>query len=269
MSVSLESITRPTRDVLQAAAMLDGNEIRYLVDSYYQVQKLRTGSANQVRSIDQRADAGPPSHETLTWLRDQFETIENQIKRALDVYSLAHVAGPWLRSVYGIGPVIAAGLLAHIDITKAPTVGHIWRFAGIDPSMTWEKGQKRPHNAKLKTLCWKTSDSFVKASGQAECVYGSLYRERKAYELARNDAGGNAERAAAEIAKRPTHAQRAIYATGRLPPGHIDARARRYAVKQFLSDFHAVWYELHFGKKPPLPYPIAILGHTHLRVPQT
>jgi hypothetical protein len=40
-------------------------------------------------------------------------------------------------SIKGIGPVIAAGLLANIDITKAPTAGHIWRFAGLDPSSKW------------------------------------------------------------------------------------------------------------------------------------
>ena len=37
----------------------------------------------------------------------------------------------------GIGPVIAAGLLANIDIKQAPTVGHIWRFAGLDPTNKW------------------------------------------------------------------------------------------------------------------------------------
>jgi len=265
MGISLESITRPTRDVLQAAATMNGAEIRFLVDRYYQEQDRRKTTANQIRSIDQHVDAAPPTHETLNWLFDQTETIENQIKRALDVYSVAHPVGPWLRSIYGIGPVIAAGLLAHIDIARAPTVGHIWRFAGLDPSLRWGKGQKRPHNAKLKTLCWKVGDSFVKFSGQAECVYGAVYRERKALEVAHNEAGDYAAQAAQVIIDRPTHAQRAIYATGKLPPGHIDARARRYAVKQFLSDLHAVWYELHFSTKPPLPYPIAILGHAHVR----
>jgi hypothetical protein len=116
-------------------------------------------------------------------------------------------------------------------------------------------------------LCWKIGQSFMKFSGQAECYYGRVYRERKQYELARNESGGNAEAARALLEARPTHAQRAIYAQGKLPPGQIDARARRYAVKLFLSHLHHAWYVAHFGAPPPKPYPIAYLGHAHFIAP--
>jgi len=267
MTISLESIIRPTRDILQASKDLSGAEIRFLVDQYYQFQKQRMGSSNQIRSIDQGADEGPPEHLTLTWLNEQTTMMETQLKRAMDVYVDSLAIGKWLRGVYGIGPVLAAGLCAHIDITKCPTVGHIWRFAGLDPTMVWAKGQKRPHNATLKTLCWNVGQSFMKFSGRPECLYGDLYRKRKEMENERNDAGGNAVKAADILAAKPTHAQRAIYAAGKLPPGQIDARARRYAVKQFLSDMHAIWYREHFEQEPPKPYPIAIMGHAHHRQP--
>ena len=49
-----------------------------------------------------------------------------------------------------------------------------------------------------------------------------------------------------------------------LPPAHIHARAKRFAVKIFLSHFHEVWYELHHKKPAPSPYPIANMpGHVH------
>jgi len=266
--ISLESIARPARDVLQAAKTLKGQEIRFMVDAYYQLQDYRIASSAQMRSIDQSADQGD-GHAMLDWLFKQLQTMENEIKRALDVYSRQHAMGPWLHEVYGIGPVIAAGLLAHIDITKAPTVGHIWRFAGLDPTTKWEKKTKRPFNAKLKVLCWKVGQSFLKFSNQPGCVYGALYRQRKAYEVERNEALGNTAAAAAGLARvaKTTEAHK-HYAAGKLPPGQIDMRAQRYAVKQFLSDFHATWYRTHFGKEPPLPYPIAIQGHAHLREPK-
>jgi hypothetical protein len=47
--------------------------------------------------------------------------------------------------------------------------------------------------------------------------------------------------------------------------GHINDRARRYAVKQFLADLHGAWYRCEFGREPPLPYPVAHLGHAHVR----
>jgi hypothetical protein len=55
------------------------------------------------------------------------------------------------------------------------------------------KGQKRPHNAKLKVLCWKIGDSFVKQQSRENDVYGKVYGERKRLELERNDAGLFAE----------------------------------------------------------------------------
>lgn len=267
MLVSLEAITRPTRDIVKAAATLTDNEVRYMVDSYYQMQEYRKAVANQVGAIERGTDEGA-THETLDWMLAQVSTMEAQIERAMDVYSMAHPVGPWLRGIYGIGPVIAAGLLSHIDIRKAPTAGHIWRFAGLDPTVKWDKGTKRPWNAELKTLCWKVGQSFMKFSGRAECYYGTVYRERKAYEIARNDAGGNAETAAvrAPTVGKNTEAYKA-YATGKLPPGQIDARARRYAVKLFLSHLHHQWYVAEFGTAPPLPYPVAHLQHAHFIPP--
>jgi len=197
-------------------------------------------------------------------------TADNQLKRALDHYTATHEMGSWMRAVHGIGPIISAGMLAHIDITKAPTVGHIWRFAGLDPSPAakWEKGQRRPWNAALKNICWKAGQSFLKFSNDPECEYGKVYRKRKAYEVERNERGDMAAQAAVYLAAKKFGKETESfkhYTAGRLPPAQIDARAQRYAVKQFLSDLHAEWYRRHFGKEPPLPYPIAILGHAHLR----
>lgn len=267
LQVRLEAITRANRDVISAAKTLNIGEVRYMVDSYYQLQDYRKAANSQARSIDQDADTGPTGHQTLDWLGDQMSAMEDQIKRALDAFSAAHMTAPWLRNVYGVGPVIAAGLIAHIDIEVCPTVGHIWRFAGLDPTRQWGKGEKRPWNAELKTLCWKIGQSFMKFSGRPECYYGGVYRTRKECEQARNEAGGNTAAAAAVLERKPTHAQRAIYAEGKLPPAQIDARARRYAVKLFLSHLHEVWYTAHFGKAPPLPYPVAILGHAHITPP--
>jgi hypothetical protein len=52
-----------------------------------------------------------------------------------------------------------------------------------------------------------------------------------------------------------------------LPPGHIHERAKRYAVKLFLSALHEVWYYYRYGTRPPKPYPITHLGHAHYMPP--
>ncbi len=259
-----EPIDHLTKDLRIAAKTLSSNEARYLVDAYYQMQDARIRSAGQVRSMDKEP------HEILLWLVEQNRVLEMQIKGALDRYTNEHMVGDWMRSVKGIGPVISAGMLAHIDITRAPTVGHIWSFAGLVPAVEWKKGQKRPWNAQLKTLCWKAGESFVKVSGKDDAFYGKIYAERKSQEVAKNDAGDFADQAEAKLKKykigKNTDAYKS-YSAGKLPPAHIHARAKRYAVKLFLSHLHHVWYELAFGEAPPNPYPIAHMGHTHMRSP--
>src|SRR3954447_11936130 len=180
----LPELMRLNRDIKLATATLERREARYLVDTYYQLQDYRNSTSNQARSMGK--DEEP--HLTLSFFQAQMATLERQVRSVLDTWTTTDSLGTWAKSITGIGPVIAAGLLAHIDIEKAPTVGHIWRFAGLDPTVTWGKGQKRPWNADLKTLCWKIGDSFVKFSGHEDGYYGRIYRERKEYEINRDNA---------------------------------------------------------------------------------
>jgi Transposase IS116/IS110/IS902 family len=196
--------------------------------------------------------------------------LENAIKSALDAYSAHDPVGAWARSILGIGPVIAAGLLAHIDIEKAPTAGHIWRYAGLDPTSVWSKGTKRPWNASLKVLCYKIGESFVKVHNNERDVYGHIYAERKAFEIARNESGAFADQAAAKLKAfkigKDTQA-RTHYEAGRLPPAHIHARARRYAVKLFLAHLQEVMFWHRYGERAPKPYILTKPEHVHYLAP--
>ena len=260
-----DSITALSRDLRKAAMTLSDDEARFLVDAYYQMQDQRIRSNNQLSSM------GEEPHDVLKWFAEQSDKLENYIKTSLDVYSMNHKIGPWLRETKGIGPVIAAGLLAHIDISKAPTAGHIWRYAGLDPTSKWEKGQRRPWNAALKVLCWKLGESFVKVSGNENAMYGQLYKTRKAMEVDNNANHAYAEQAVHILTTRrigkDTDAYKA-YVQGLLPPAHIHARAKRYAVKMFLAHMQLVYYFAEFHELPPAPYPIVHLGHAHVIDPE-
>lgn len=292
-----EPLNKLSRDLRKAATTLSDDEARFLVDAYYQMQDNRIRSAAQVRQL---TESGEP-HDVLRWLEGNAETLENSIKSALDKYSASHAVGAWARNIVGVGPVICAGLLAHIDITKAPTAGHIWNYAGLNPSVSWEKGQKRPWNAALKTLCWKLGESFVKVSGNENAFYGAVYRERKAREIERNLRGELSAQAAEvmkrkkigndtdayvwyagcltlETAKAAIEGEKAAGAVKKmagepgsgvpmLPPAHIHARAKRSAVKLFLSHLHHVWYEIEHGHPPVQPYALAHMAHAHFIAP--
>ena len=261
-TIELPPLERLQRDIRLAAITLSHKEARFLVDAYYQIQDYRKASANQVRSMDTSPE--PEPHAVLDWLYHTMDTLEGDIRKALDVYSDASMPGRWAKSIVGIGPVIAAGLLAHIDIERARHVGHIYGFAGLSVGQVWQRGQKRPWNAQLKTLCWKIGQSFNKLQNHPRDFYGHYLVQRKLYEVGRNERGETQEEAARILAAkkigRDTEAYKA-YSQGRLPPAHLEARAERWATKLFLSHFHAVLYWDRYETMPDLPYAIARLGH--------
>ncbi len=299
--ISLTPVVKLTRDALKelgGATMPAGGDsvpqpagdasretARSLVDLYYRMQEERKALANQVGAIERGTDTGGSQ-----WIEYTLRQIEV--------------------------------LLAHL--TLQPTVGHWWRFAGLDPSQQWLGAEKLrpewdrlegdvetrlrilsgivgrnpetvlrdattdyrtgevkkltrdgaikalsriPFNRPLKTLCWKIGDSFVKLGGRQDAYYARYYRQRKAEEVARNLRGDRAALAARTLAAKPTHAQRAIYAEGRLPDGRIDLMARRATVKLFLSHFHEVWWRVEHGTSPPKPFSVAVLGHGHYLPP--
>ena len=257
-----DPLTLLTRDLKASAATLAPAEARYLVDAYYTIQEDRIRAGGQIRAMN---ESGEP-HAVIVWLGENTARLEMNIRKALDAYTMTRPAGVWMRSITGIGPVIAAGLLAHIDIEKAPTAGHIWSFAGLNPDVRWGKGEKRPWNARLKVLCWKLGESFKKVSGNESDVYGKIYRERKALELERNSTGAFAAQAAESLATRDIKDKelKATYLAGFLPAGRLDLRATRYAVKLFLAHLHHVLFELRFDSPPPKPYVVEHLGHAHI-----
>lgn len=142
----------------------------------------------------------------------------------------------------------------------------------------------------------------MKQSNNPECFYGHIYRDRKALEITRNDSGHFAPQAQREankpgrdtgkwawnnacypagttaatlalpVEKREPYLKSVRGAPGSGIPmlhlGHINDRAKRYAVKLFLAHFHAEWFRREFGREPPLPYPIAHLNHAHVIAPK-
>lgn len=263
----VEGLEKLTKDLKKAAATLSRGEARFLVDTFYSMQKQRIVAGNQVKALQKTAEP----HDVLQWFNRNADFLETQVQGVLSKYAQSFVLGKWALQQYGIGPVITAGLLAHIDIEKAPTVGHIWSFAGLNPTAVWGKGQKRPWNAELKVLCWKIGESLVNQKRFAADPAGLYVRtvfERKDFEHAKNTAKEYATQAGTIAAARPGHAQVATYQAGMLPDGHIYSRAKRYAVKLFLAHYHAVAYELRYGTQPPKPYILTKdEGHVHLISP--
>jgi len=258
---ALVRLKRDLRAAREVAQELTVPQMRYLVDLYYSLQKMRVAVGNQAYALGR---SGEPNG-FIAWVGSNLHYLEDSLKDVMDRWTDRYEAGRWAKAQYGVGPVLAAGLLALIEPEHCITAGKVWRFAGLDPTAEWREGEKRPWNARLKTICWRIGDSFVKFHNRPQCFYGQVYAARKRLEHERNEQGAFAAQAKAILEKKRIQdpRTRAAYLAGRLPDGQIELRARRYAVKLFLSHFAWVLYESTYGTPPPKPYAIAILGHAH------
>ena len=239
---------------------LQTHEIPEIVELYYDCQDLRIAHANKERTE-------PPS-ELVQWLDFWMHAGESVITTKLKDWinsDKSPAEAKWAYDQVGIGPIIAAGLAAHIDVTKADSVSAVWKFAGLAPGFDRKiKGVKLPYNARLKVLCWKAGESFVKVSGKEEAVYGKLYAGFKGEEIRRNEAGLYKEAAARELATKKFKAEDSVtkkrLLEGKLSDGHLHSRAKRRVVKIFLSHYYVKGREAR-GLAVREPYAIAILGH--------
>lgn len=265
-------------------------EIRAMSGEKYVVIDKKTGKKKWVIKIKEPTNL-------VEWVFMNLRRVEGVIKVSLNRYADNESTGMgvWAKGICGIGPVLSSGFLAHIEMDpwvcanrhslkvacrpehpckgglckRIPlrAVGSIWRFGGLDPTSHWEKGKKRPWNARLKVLFWKAGESFVKNQNRKSDVYGKLFAQKKVEEQAKNEAGEFAEQAKAVLAKKKigkdTDAYKA-YSIGKLPPAHIHARARRWAIKIFVYHWFAEAYRRRWNKEAPMPWIIAHGGHTHL-----
>jgi len=255
-----------SRELRNISGQMDREASRSIVDLYYRIQEHRIALAGQVRSLTK----DEKSVEIPAHFLNQMMNLEKSIVPALQSFAQSYQVGRWSIAQHGIGPVLSAGLIAHIDINKAPTAGHIWSYAGLNPNQVWEKGQVRPWNAQLKVLCWKIGQSFMKFHNNENSFYGHLYKQDKLRRIERNESGGNAEFAARLLNEKNYRGgtiTRERLESGMLPDAQIDAQARRYAVKMFLSHWHEIAYWAEFGKAPVAPYVLEHGGHAHYIAP--
>lgn len=269
--VQWEPLTRLTKDLLGASRLLGIREARFLVDFYYQIQGVRISAGNRIRKS---SEDGEPNG-VLKWLFENSRVMEGDIKKSLVAFSDEFMVSRWCKSICGIGEVISSGLVAQYRIKLPPKydketealirpempVKHaaaFYAYAGLAPGVVWQKGQKRPWNARVRTLtAYKLGESFIKQQSREKDVYGKMYVERRAFEDRLNAQGslkGEAERALREKKIGKTTNAYKCYSQGILPPDHLKSRARRWTVKLFLSHLHYVMYLDYYGVEPPAPY---------------
>ena len=223
----------PAEEVLDRRA-LETDPLRWLVDSYYQAQKVRIQLRNRMAAVERNADLGPvPASVELMHAR--LQEAEKLLVKDMEDQLAGHVAMPWLDGVRGIGPTLAAKLLGLIgDVERFATVSKLWRFAGyavIDGKRERPvKGVKLTYSIRLKTVVYLCGASFLKSGGPYRGVYD---RAKERYERDRPD----------------------------WTKGHRHLAAMRKMEKLFLSHLWETWREAE-GLVVRVPYALEQGGHT-------
>jgi len=262
-------------------------QIRFLVESYYDTQKLRVETFNRIVAHvkshllpeTQRIRASQNTCEThtcaaskpsiiahqiitqkvkppkeideLVWFHNALHETEKQLAKRLDAWSREHkIRLNYLREIKGIGPILSSGLISWLEpISRFANISKLWSYCGLSPTQKREKGKKLGYNPRLKTLMWKIASSFEKQNSK-KSQYRKLYETQKTYYLNRPDLKARIEAKEKGI------------------KGHIRNMTLRYVEKRFLADLWLTWRKLE-GLPITEPYAITILKHEHFENPKT
>jgi len=219
--------------------------LRTLVDLRdRQVQKARIQFGNRLSALDRQADtdaADGNQREILQRWFTRFEELEADLDSDIKATVREEPIFEYISAVKGIGPSLAAQMIAMIDIRRANTVSALWRYAGqgVTPEGTAEKpikGEKLHYNKRLKTTMFKVGSAFLRANSP----YRSIYDTAKVhYETTHPD-----------WSKMRQH-----------------RAATRKMVKVFLSHLWQCWRQIE-GLPVTLPFAQEILGHDHYMPPE-
>lgn len=205
-------------------------EIIYLIRQFYRIQEHRIAFGEQIRALKKQKVSVNPLDSYYKDLQGLEKRMTTYMKDSIQDEA---IWTGFLKKTRGIGPILAAGLINLIDITKARHVSSLWKFAGLDvvngAAPKRKKGVISTWNPLMRNLCWKIGTSLVRTGSP----YREFYDERKKHEQIHHSD---------------------------LKKFHIDRRARRYMVKRFIADLWLHWRKL---EKLPVsePYVIDKLGH--------
>lgn len=133
IDVDLQGLATISKAVKESMANITGDQLRFLVDSYYQTQQYRKTVENQIRAVQQGFDGeGAEAPLALDWIAKNIRNQENQIKKMLDEYTDHSPVGQWAKDTIGIGPVIAAGLIGQLDISKVKYANQFFSYCGCN-----------------------------------------------------------------------------------------------------------------------------------------
>jgi len=238
----MRSVDETTGEIIddETEEVMETNTLRWLADSYMQVQRTRIGMENRLRAYAQGSDGGNVlQHSTTLEVLTDLEAAEKKLAKLMNVAVKDHPAWPWLSQVKGVSGVLGCKLLGLLDVTRAPHASSFWKFCGlavVDGGRDrLQKGEKAPYSKRAKTVMYLIASSFLRSNSPYRRVYDDA---RVYYEANRPD----------------------------WTKAHQHQAALRKMEKLFLAHLWAVWREAE-GLPVSQPYAAEKQGHAHVYTP--
>jgi hypothetical protein len=226
----------------------DYTTLRTLANLYDNSQKQRIGLGNQLAAMERGDAPDLPEHRRLLELwQARYGELESALLGEIGSLLKDHPLFPYIDKIKGMGPSLTGKLLAPIDITRCQTVSALWKYAGQGVGENGErdrprKGEKLAYNARLKSVCYLISTSFLKTRSP----YRVVYDDAKAF-YERTKVTGNKETD--------------------WTPAHIHMASLRKMVKVFLAHVWITWRTVE-GLPTRALYVHEYLGHTSHYAPE-
>lgn len=144
--IEIPEISGLSKDIKKMIVSMDGTitreEIKTLVNLYYQIQGMRLALSEQIRSIDKNS-AADVSVLCLQHFLKQTAALEKAANDTLSKILQSSEVGRWLASIKGIGPALGAGCLAYFDVTGKQYSSQFISYAGLnDNNRPWLGNEK-------------------------------------------------------------------------------------------------------------------------------
>lgn len=142
--LDLDGLASLSKETKNSMAYVSDNQVRLIIDNYYQTQHHRMNIANQIRAVKQEFDQVQEGEQpAIAWLLKDVENRENQIKKMIAEYVKSEPVCQWAMAIKGIGPVFAANLWSYIDMTKCCHANQFLSYAGLNDNNTPWLGKEK------------------------------------------------------------------------------------------------------------------------------
>lgn len=212
------------------------DSLRALVDLRDRtLQKSRIAFSNRISAVERGTDTvSDQARAILEKWHARFEELEKEADKDIAALVGDNAIVQELTALKGIGSLLAAKIVAMIDIHRAPTTSALWRYAGyaaIDGERERPKaGEKLHYNIRLKTTLYLVATSFLRCGSPYRAIYDS---SKEYYTINRTE----------------------------WTKAHVHAAAMRKMIKVFLNHMWLRWRELE-GLPTRSLYVHEKLGHT-------